>query len=101
MAQQSHFLFVIFFAKFLDIQNSRMPTGNVGRIKKIINENMINITDSNIREFQALYKEHFGIEISKEDATEQGMKLVRLILLVCEKPCEEETTSKLKTNLKK
>lgn len=51
---------------------------------------MITLTDENIRKFQTLYKEHFGIEISAAEAKDQGMKLIRLILVVCEKPCEAE-----------
>lgn len=40
------------------------------------------LSDENIKEFQELYKEHFGIEISKEDARENGTKLLRLISLI-------------------
>ena len=62
---------------------------------------MINLTDNDIMQFQALYRENFGIEISKEDARQQGMKLLRLILLVCKQPCEEEIiVPKLKPNNK-
>jgi hypothetical protein len=39
------------------------------------------LSDENIVKFQALYKEHFGKEIGKEDAYEQGMKLLRLTSL--------------------
>jgi hypothetical protein len=52
---------------------------------------MIQLTDNDIKKFQALYKAHFGISLSEAEARDQGMKLIRLILLVCEKPCEEET----------
>jgi hypothetical protein len=40
------------------------------------------LSDENIIEFQNLYKEHFGKDISKEDAYEQGMKLLRLVSIV-------------------
>ena len=40
------------------------------------------IPDSDIIKFQELYKKHFGKEISREDAYEQGIKLLRLMSLV-------------------
>jgi len=40
------------------------------------------LSDENIKEFQELYKQHFGKEISKEDACENGTKLLRLISLI-------------------
>ena len=40
------------------------------------------LTDIDINRFQELYKEQFGIEICKEDAREQGMKLLRLVSIV-------------------
>jgi hypothetical protein len=40
------------------------------------------LSDENIREFQELYKEHFGVEISKEEAYENGTKLLHLISLI-------------------
>lgn len=48
------------------------------------------LSDENIKEFQALYKEHFGIEISKADAYENGTKLLRLISLIYRPTDEEE-----------
>lgn len=48
------------------------------------------LSDENIKEFQALYKEHFGIEISKTDAYENGRKLLRLISLIYRPTDEEE-----------
>jgi len=35
-----------------------------------------------IKEFQQLYKNHFGKEISRKEAYEKGMKLIRLIQLI-------------------
>ena len=40
------------------------------------------ISDEKIIEFQEICKEHFGKEISKEDAYENGVKLLRLISLL-------------------
>ena len=40
------------------------------------------LTKTNIREFQAIYKEEFGTDISKEEATEQGIKLLTLMMSV-------------------
>ena len=39
----------------------------------------MNLSDEKVIEFQKLYKEHFGEEISKKDAYEQGIKLLQLI----------------------
>lgn len=39
----------------------------------------MNLSDEKVIEFQNLYKEHFGEEISKKDACEQGIKLLQLI----------------------
>ena len=40
------------------------------------------LSDDDIRAFQAIHKERFGKEISKEDAYEQGVKLLRLMAVV-------------------
>lgn len=40
------------------------------------------LTDEQITKFQTLYKNRFGKEISKEEALEKGVRLVRLIELV-------------------
>lgn len=40
------------------------------------------LSDEKITQFQILYKNRFGKEISREDAYEQGVKLIRLIELV-------------------
>lgn len=50
------------------------------------------LSDENIKEFQELYKEHFGVEISKADAYENGTKLLRLISLIY-RPTEEDEPS--------
>ena len=38
------------------------------------------ISDIQLQKFQALYKEKFGIELSKPDAYEQGMNLIHFFL---------------------
>lgn len=48
------------------------------------------LTDGNITDFQALYKSQFGVEISREDAYEKGMKLARLMSVVYKPMTQEE-----------
>jgi hypothetical protein len=48
------------------------------------------LTDEDILKFQALYKSEFGMEISKEDAYEKGIKLLRLMSIVYQPMTEEE-----------
>ena len=40
------------------------------------------LTDGQVTKFQSLYKNHFGTEISREDAIEGGIKLVRLMSII-------------------
>ena len=40
------------------------------------------LTNEQVAKFQAIYKAKFGLEISREQAYEQGIKLVRLMQLV-------------------
>jgi hypothetical protein len=47
------------------------------------------LTKKQITEFQTLYKQRFGKEIGREEAYEQGAKLIRLIELIY-KPMAEE-----------
>jgi hypothetical protein len=42
----------------------------------------MSISDAHIAEFQARYKKRFGREISKEDASAKGAKLLRLMSLI-------------------
>jgi hypothetical protein len=49
------------------------------------------LSDEHIKEFQALYFEHFGEEISAEEAREDGAKLVRLISILY-RPTEQNDT---------
>jgi hypothetical protein len=51
--------------------------------------NKIMLLKKQITGFQTLYKKRFGKEISREEAYEQGAKLIRLIELIY-KPMAEE-----------
>ena len=44
------------------------------------------LSDEQITEFQAIYKEHFGTEISKEEANKNGLKLLQLIRILYTPP---------------
>lgn len=48
------------------------------------------LTDEEIVKFQALYKSEFGMEISREDAYEKGIKLLRLMTVVYKPMTEKE-----------
>lgn len=48
------------------------------------------LSDEDIRKFQDLYREQFGKEISREDAYEQGIKLLRLMSNVYKPMTEAE-----------
>lgn len=48
------------------------------------------LTDEDIMKFQALYKSEFGMEISREDAYEKGVKLLRLMSIVYKPMTEKE-----------
>lgn len=39
------------------------------------------LSDAQVKEFQALYKKHFGKSISYEQAQADGMRLIRLVSL--------------------
>jgi len=43
------------------------------------------LKEENIKEFQKLYFERFGEEISSEEAIEEGLSLIRLIAIVIDK----------------
>ncbi len=48
------------------------------------------ISDKQIQKFKALYRKHFGIELSDEEAQEKGSKLVRLMEIIYKPMTEEE-----------
>lgn len=37
------------------------------------------LADEHLAEFQMLYKKHFGVDISKAEALEKGIRLIRLM----------------------
>ena len=48
------------------------------------------LSDEDIAKFQALYRSEFGMEISREDAYEKGIKLVQLMYAVYKPMTEKE-----------
>ncbi len=48
------------------------------------------LSDEDIIKFQTIYKDQFGIEISKEDAYEKGIKLLQLMSAVYKPMTEKE-----------
>jgi hypothetical protein len=58
------------------------------------------LTEKQIKKFQSLYKKRFGKEINKQDAYDQGLKLVRLLEIVY-KPLTNEEYKKFNRSFKK
>lgn len=50
----------------------------------------MHLSNEHILQFQTLYKECFGKEISMEEAHEKGLKLLRLVQLTYEPMTKEE-----------
>lgn len=48
------------------------------------------LSDKQISSFQEIYKLEFGEEISKEEAYEQGMKLLQLVKIVYQPMTKKE-----------
>ena len=48
------------------------------------------LSDEQISKFQKIYKTRFGKEISREEAYERGVKLMRLVKLVYKPMTEDE-----------
>jgi len=48
------------------------------------------LADKHIIEFQKLFKERFGIEITKDEAYEKGSRLVQLFQII-QKPLSQNT----------
>jgi hypothetical protein len=48
------------------------------------------LSDTDIKKFQDLYKQELGIEISKEEAYEKGIKLFQLMSAVYKPMTEKE-----------
>ncbi|MFA5158001.1 MAG: hypothetical protein WC451_02335 [Patescibacteria group bacterium] len=57
------------------------------------------LSNKQVSEFQMLYKNRFGKAISREQAFEQGVKLIRLIKLIY-RPMTEEDFKKLQARRK-
>ena len=51
---------------------------------------MIMLSEEQITKFQTLYKNRFGKKISREEAYEQGVKLIRLVELIYKPMTEAE-----------
>lgn len=48
------------------------------------------IADEHIAEFQQLYKKHFGVELTKAQTLEKGLRLIRLIETVSRALAKEQ-----------
>ena len=57
------------------------------------------LSDKQVTKFQTLYKSRFGIDISKEEAYEKGIKLIRLLDLIY-KPMTKDNYQKLQKRRK-
>ena len=55
------------------------------------------LADENIAEFQMLYRKHFGKDISKDEALEKGLRLIRLMELVSRAVAYEQNQSQRDT----
>ena len=42
------------------------------------------LTEKQIKKFQIIYKNRFGVEISQDEALDKGIKLIRMIKMICE-----------------
>ncbi len=49
------------------------------------------IADEHIAEFQALYKKHFGTDITKAQALEKALRLIRLVEVVSRAAAAQNT----------
>ena len=50
----------------------------------------MHLADEHIAEFQMLYRKHFGIDISKAEALEKGLRLIRLMEIVSRAVAKEQ-----------
>lgn len=48
------------------------------------------LSDEDITKFQTLYKSEFGLEITKEDAYEKGIKLLQLMSAIYKPMTQDE-----------
>jgi len=56
------------------------------------------LADADILEFQVLYKKHYGADISKAEALEKGIRLIRLIEIVSKYEANKQATAQAITN---
>lgn len=50
------------------------------------------LADEHIKEFQMLYKKHYGVEISTAEALEKGIRLIRLMEIVLKHEAKKQAT---------
>jgi hypothetical protein len=56
------------------------------------------ISDEQLKTFQDLYKKNFGDEISKENALDQGNKVIRLVETVLKQIAKNQLRNNLQNN---
>jgi hypothetical protein len=56
------------------------------------------LSEEQINEFQRIYKNYYGKEISRDEAYEQGVKLIRLIELIY-KPMTKEQFQRVEKHI--
>lgn len=52
------------------------------------------IADEHIAAFQKLYQEHFGVELTKTQALEKGLRLIRLVETISRGVVDEQQPPK-------
>ena len=52
------------------------------------------IADEHIAAFQKLYQEHFGVELTKAQALEKGLRLIRLVETISRGVADEQQPPK-------
>ncbi len=55
------------------------------------------LADEHIKEFQVLYKKHYGVEISTAEALEKGIRLIRLMEIVLKHEAKKQATQTVPT----
>lgn len=56
------------------------------------------LTNEQVAEFQQIWKEEFGEEISEDDAYERGSNLIELMRLICSVEVDEKELKAFFTN---
>ncbi|MFH0795986.1 MAG: hypothetical protein V2A65_02900 [Candidatus Omnitrophota bacterium] len=51
------------------------------------------LSETQVKEFQNLYKQRFGRDISREEAYEKGVSLIRLIKILAKPKTENDSVS--------